>query len=248
MLKRNHWQINKILISSLLPIISLLVWHYSALGHVLFSLDKSISLCLNESLHLGYFWRYFWAMMSLKPETYISLIIMILLNIWYVSTVPQKEKSRAIAKVLLMWLWLQIGLILIDSLFFDILMVKRSSPSLVLDPFLRLSEYFGDQHIKDHSIKSFPGGHGFAMPYFAIFSMKFVSRRISIVTWIVSIFFCMPRLMSGAHWATDIIFSVMLAYFFANVVTATPLYSIWANYILKFLDRAVYLYKKVTKI
>jgi membrane-associated phospholipid phosphatase len=136
---------------------------------------------------------------------------------------------------------------LINLIFFDILHIKRSSPSLVLEPFLRLSEYFGDHDIKDNATKSFPGGHGFVMPYFAIFSMKFFPKRIFLVTWIVAIFFCLPRLMSGAHWITDIIFSTMLAYFCANIVICTPLYSMWVNALANRFRSFSSSYKKIIK-
>lgn len=246
MLKRNPWQINKLSISFFLPVISLLIWFYTDLGKAMWEIDKYVALSFNQSLNLGHYWKYFWAVMSLKPETYISLIIMVLLNIWYVF-ISKEGKVVATSQVVLMWLWLQVGLILIDSIFFDILHIKRSSPSLVLEPFLRLSEYFADKSIKDSSRGSFPGGHGFAMPYFAIFSMKFAPRRIAIVTWIFAIFFCIPRLVSGAHWITGVIFAIMLAYFCANVVVCTPLYSIWVNDLTSIWSKVSSFYKKITK-
>ena len=246
MLKRNNWKINKLAISALLPVLSLLVWFYTDLGGMLWELDQAISLSLNKSLNLGYSWKYFWAIMSLKPESYISIIIMVMLNIWYVCT-SKEDKLTSTSQVVLMWLWLEVGLILVSSIFFDILHIKRDSPSLVLEPFFRLSEYFGDNNVKDCSAKSFPGGHGFAMPYIAIFSMKFVPKRISLVTWVVAIFFCLPRLMSGAHWATDIVFSIMFAYFCVNIVVCTPLYSIWVNGLANRFRSLPSFYKKIIK-
>jgi hypothetical protein len=101
MLKKNNWHINKLAISALLPVMSLLLWFYKDLGEMLWELDKLIALSLNESLNLGDSWKYFWAIMSLKPETYVSLAIMVMLNVWYVYT-SKKDKMTSTSKVVLM--------------------------------------------------------------------------------------------------------------------------------------------------
>ena len=61
-------------------------------------------------------------------------------------------------------------------------------------------------------------------------------------------FFCIPRIMSGAHWVTDVLFAGMLAFFYVNTITATPLYSICVNFIAKHLPKLVRFIRNPVKL
>lgn len=244
MLAQNKLQKNKLIFSALLPILSLLLWFYTDIGKLMYELDVMASVAANDSLHISKSWSWFWAITNQKKEKYLNVICILLLNLWYIFSANKKERLTAISQVLLVWLYIQGGIILINFIFHDLMTTDRFSPSLIIKPFLRLSEYFNDPDIKDMSKRSFPSGHGFAMFYWIFFTAKFAPRRIFIPTVIIGIFLCAPRFMSGAHWISDIVFSGMLAYAYAGTMIWTPLYSTSVNYIIKSLQLLIALYKK----
>lgn len=230
--------------SLFLPAVAAALWFTPFVGDFMQLLDHKIAFYANESLKLNYYWAYFWGIMNMRIETYMNGVLILILNIWYVLNVPKKDRVPAISMVILMWCWIQVGVIFVHAVFFDGLLLYRNSPSLSLEPFLRLSEYLENGGVKDASHRSFPGGHGFAMFYWAFFFTRFIPRRLALVTWAVAIFFCLPRIMSGAHWASDIIFAGMLAYFIVNAMCSTPLYGICMRYVSSFIQTLVFNYKK----
>ncbi len=245
MIEKNKFQAHKLLLSFLLPLIILLLWFYTDVGNIMYSIDVLASRMANDSLHLSKKWSWFWAIMNSKEEKYLNVVCILSLNIWYIFDTKRSKRIISISQVLLMWIYIQGGVVLINFIFHDLMTTDRFSPSLVLKPFLKLSEYFNDSDIKDLSKRSFPGGHGFAMFYWIFFSSKFVPRKIFIPTIIVGVFLCIPRFMSGAHWISDIIFAAMLAYAYVGTMIWTPLYSYSLNHIIKLLQQVQTFYKRL---
>lgn len=236
MLERNKLQKHKLIFAILLPIVSLLLWFYTDIGKLMYSADVLAARAANDSLHLSKNWSWFWALMNSREEKYLNVVSILGLNLWYIFSTNKEKRIISLSQVILMWAYIQGGVLLINFVFHDLTNTERFSPSLVLKPFLRLSEYFNDSDIKDLSKRSFPGGHGFAMFYWIFFSSKFVPKKIFIPTVFVGIFLCVPRFMSGAHWISDIAFAGMLAYAYVGTMIWTPLYSTSVNYIIKTLQ------------
>ncbi|MBN3860483.1 phosphatase PAP2 family protein [Neisseriaceae bacterium PsAf] len=84
---------------------------------------------------------------------------------------------------------------------------QHVSPSYVF-PHYSLSEHFPWEGyllgVKDGSKRSFPGDHAAVLMLSASFFFHFSSQYWQkILIWLVAIFLMIPRLIGGAHWASD---------------------------------------------
>lgn len=71
-------------------------------------------------------------------------------------------------------------------------------------PVLRVSELTG-WPAKDWSSTSFPGDHGMMLLIFTFYMLRYFGKRAFAASLLVVIVFSMPRIMSGAHWLTDVV-------------------------------------------
>ncbi len=120
-------------------------------------------------------------------------------------------RMQCIKSFIYFWICFELVFCLQEYFFHGFLKLARYSPSLVLAPSLRLSEVLHNPSIKDASQNCFPGGHAFALLYWALFSLYLSPRYIGILGMIFGLFLCLPRLFSGAHWMSDTVFSALLA-------------------------------------
>lgn len=81
--------------------------------------------------------------------------------------------------------------------------VSHPSPSLTFQQVVRAGELTGI-HTKDGSNDSFPGDHGMMLIIFACFMWRYFGLNAFIKSLFIVILFSLPRLMSGAHWLSDI--------------------------------------------
>jgi len=95
-------------------------------------------------------------------------------------------------------------LLLVDGLAHGWMGYHRQSPSLAATDALRLSHLVPDVAAKDASPWCFPGDHGYVLTSVAIFLTLFSRRELATLAWLAAAAFAMPRLISGAHWLSDI--------------------------------------------
>jgi membrane-associated phospholipid phosphatase len=206
------WPIRLCLASHLLFFFALFLW-FSPLTHALcVESDKAIFYLLNGSLSHNPVWQSVWAMLNHRRETGYNLILACCFNLWaiYQSKNP-RLRIHTIKCFIYFWICFEFFFCLHEYFFHAFLKVGRYSPSLVLTPSLRLSTLLNDPNIKDTSQNCFPGGHAFALLYWALFSLYLSPRLIGILGMIFALFLCLPRLFSGAHWMSDTLFSALLA-------------------------------------
>lgn len=214
-----------LLIMSHIALVSALLLWFNPLTHPLCQkLDIWIFQVLNGSLTYE-FWQSFWGLLNHRRETSINLILAALFNIWaIIDTKDPKLRSVRIKQIIYFWIFFQIGFTLQDILFNKLLHIERASPSLCVQPVIKLSEILQNTNIKDTSTHSFPGGHAFSLIYWASFTLLSSSKRIGILSIIFAITLCIPRLISGAHWASDVVFSVLLALLWLSWTLYFPIY------------------------
>jgi membrane-associated phospholipid phosphatase len=204
----------------------LLFWFYPITHPLCQTWDICIFHVLNSTL-THEFWQKFWGILNHRHEVRINLVLAALLNIWaIIDTRDSSLKAIRIKQMFYFWICFQIGFMLQDVLFNKLFCVQRDSPSLVLQPVIKLSETLQNTNIKDASTNSFPGGHAFSMIYWASFSLLVSPKRIGVVGIIFAIILCIPRLISGAHWASDVIFSVLLALCWLSWTIYCPIYQL----------------------
>jgi len=111
-----------------------------------------------------------------------------------------------------------------------ILNYARVSPSLVMEPVHRISEMVPWMRTKDSSTHSFPGDHGTVSILFSICLIHCFGKRA--VLWGIGLVLLsiLPRMVSGAHWLTDVtVGSLLLVLLPLAVVFATPLHGTLAG-------------------
>jgi len=214
-----------LIVIHLLLFSSLWFWFNSPASPWLHELDELIFRKLNGSLASHSLWQKFWGMLNHRRETQYNLVIAALFNIWAVlQTQESGLKFRRIKQFLYFWICFQIGFMFQDYFFNAFLAVTRSSPSMVLEPVILLSDILNNSQIKDFSEHSFPSGHAFSLIYWASFTYVCSPKRIGLLAITLASFLCLPRLFSGAHWASDTIFSGLLALTWLGWTLNVPLY------------------------
>lgn len=77
---------------------------------------------------------------------------------------------------------------------------------------------------KDGSGNSFPGDHGVNLFLFTAFMWRFAGRRVALVSLLAAVLLSAPRILSGAHWFSDVYFAALAINLIATPgVLLTPL-------------------------
>lgn len=218
----------------LLMILSLLLWNIPATHTYLKQADVSFAKLLNSTLDnhaLAEFWGFF----NQSFESYLNALAMLVTTLVYI--IYSKNKIRTLSNVLLLLVYLNICFGIKKYIIVDLFDVYRDSPSLSIDGFVRLSELFPNQRIKDSASRSFIGDHAFAMFFWIFFTSRFMSNQFHLVIKFLGVFFSLPRMFSGTHWLSDTLFAIFAADFLVHIVTSTPLYDFFVTRIEKSLLR-----------
>lgn len=182
-------------------------------------LDQKIFFLLNKSLSLSFVWQQFWGMLNHPVENWANLLIMFGINILAIILTKKGKRKKALYLTLYFWLFYQLTIIGTNIIFSKTLNIHRESPTVILKPFIMLSEALGNKEIKDASENCFPAGHAMVAIYWFYFINLLQIKKLRILTIIVATFLSISRVVSGAHWASDIIFTFFYAkvwFFLAN--------------------------------
>lgn len=116
-----------------------------------------------------------------------------------------RQTHRGERHYLLLLILLMAGSFSLQVALGKLLPVERPSPTLVHEMALRLTTLIPDLHTKDASSGSFPSDHGIGFLTFALFACYRFERRQ--LVWLLPLLAVLatPRLLSGAHWLSDIL-------------------------------------------
>lgn len=81
--------------------------------------------------------------------------------------------------------------------------VKRTSPTWFFPDSIKICELTVSS-CKDASKDSFPGDHGLVLMIFTAYMLRYFSRKTFFLSALLVVLFSLPRIMSGAHWFTDV--------------------------------------------
>lgn len=196
-------------------------------------IDEEAFFMFNNSLSNNYYWQLLWFCMNHEAEKYLNLLAFVLVNVYIVSREPEESRIILTWHLLMMFIFMQIAFIIKEYLFLD---NSRLSPSLVLQPFVSLSEVFSSDQVKIESKSSFPSGHAFMGAFWAIYTCTFIRKKYWPLVWGIASLFIVNRLFSGAHWATDIVSGIILAWVLVSIFVYTPI----QFYSTKFFRKILY--------
>jgi len=168
-----------------------------------FAIDKGIFFTFNEMLPQNRAFLYLVAFTNLRPFDIVAFLFM--LAIFAHSYRKMDHEGRRFllcmgATMLVSALIAKQGANLIDG------NGRASATKYFLEngfPIFRASELTG-WPCKDLASSSFPGDHGMFLLIFVSFSLRYLGRRSFLAALAVFFVFSLPRIMSGAHWFTDV--------------------------------------------
>ncbi|MFM9835980.1 MAG: phosphatase PAP2 family protein [Methylophilaceae bacterium] len=170
------------------------------------ALDNAMFDVFNAPLALNGFYATIAAIANMRPvDMGVGLILVgLLIKRGFI------VKAAQLRQLLFAFLVLLILLLLARFGFNAVLKAlewKRASPSLVLPEAIRLTQLFPDWqahlYLKDSSEQCFPGDHASVLLIWAMLCSTFITGREMVIVWILTALFMLPRLIAGAHWASD---------------------------------------------
>jgi len=203
------------------------------------ALDTLVFYWLNGSLESGKYWQAFWAIVNWRPFDLIAAgLIMIMSFVW----IYRREQSDRLG--LLAGLTLLLAMILATRFSAAFLLYitdyQRYSPSITLEPSYRLSELVTWIAAKDYHKDCFPGDHGYVVTACITYFFTRAGKQWGWLSLVLLSPFMLPRLVSGAHWATDIIIgSGSMLLISLPLLLATPLHA-WGQTLFSWIYKKLF--------
>ena len=202
-----RWSWGPLVACTLLPIALLCFWLWP-FGQILcLTFDEWLFHSLNAPLADHTAWRYLWTVGSLRPfDIVVGLVLLALLirGNWVFKASQVREAFFGFLVTLVLLVVVRV----LFSKWVAFMGWQHSSPSMVFDNVVHLSDYYPDLEakweLKDRSGQSFPGDHASVLLLWALF-MSLFSRGLGqkLVIWGLAMLFMLPRLVAGAHWGQD---------------------------------------------
>ena len=229
--KNTNWNPTLLITLNLLAAFLFISWIWPTTRIFWDLIDFSIFEVCNNSLKTGKKWQTFWAVTNWRLFD-ITQFILIFGIAWY--WIFRQDKNLSKQRMFELFFFILLCFLVTFSfhkvlLFLD---YRRLSPSKVIDGAFRLSKTVTWFMVKDSSNASFPGDHGFVLICASVFYWLKSGFRLGLVSSILLAPFLLPRLVVGAHWATDIlvgsIFMSLITigwYFGTPIQSKLPLWS-----------------------
>ena len=194
-------------------------------------LDSGIFFSFNGSLASGKTWQGFWAIANWRPFDIIAAGLILIIGFSWIYSLKKESRLSALAGLAVL-LFIILVTRFSAALVLYLTDYQRYSPSITLTPSYRLSELVTWIDAKDYHKDCFPGDHGYVVITCIIFFFLQAGKRWGVLSLVLLSPFIIPRLVSGAHWATDIIIgSGTMALISLPLLFATPLYR-WGQTII----------------
>lgn len=200
--------------------------------------DTAAFQLLNAPLAGSAVWARVWGVCNMRPVDLgfglIMLCMMIKAN-WIYSAAEVRRALYAFLAILALLLLLRVGPLneLVNALHW-----QRASPSLTVEGAVRLTVLFPDWvrdwHMKDASGRSFPGDHASILLLWALFLSAAARGWRRWLVWGLAVLFILPRLVSGAHWLSDVLVGGV---FLCLVATGWGLYTPYAARACSLMER-----------
>lgn len=201
-----RWCWRGIITCNLLAAILLASWLWQPTRQLWDLLDMQIFRLLNTPLSTSATWAYIWAVGNMRPvDIGVGLIMLGILikGNWIFTGAQVRRALFALLGLLILLLLIRIGFVEV----LKIIHWRRDSPSLTVDGAVRLTALFPDWqerwYLKDSSKLSFPGDHASVLLIWAMLLSVYARGRKLMLVWCLTALFMLPRLVSGAHWASD---------------------------------------------
>lgn len=169
-------------------------------------IDVAFFKMINSTLRDRPTWQLFWACANHKFADWVEDVCILAFFIAYVKQAHRSLRLRKVAEVLFCALFIGTVICLVNQIMFrENLKITRLSPSNIVDNCVRLSKEIPWMRVKDVSSKSFPGDHGTTALLFGASFSLLAGWRLGVLASLYAAFLCMPRMITGAHWFSDVV-------------------------------------------
>lgn len=221
---QTKWEVSKLTQYFLLVGICLALWFNPVTRPYCTWLDAKTFEVLNSSLLHSHAWQLLWGYLNHPNESWLNVIFMLAINIIGIYSLPSIRRRAATAGVIYFWVFFQFILLFTNKFFSGWLDIHRASPSLVISPWVLLTESLNMANLKVSSTNSFPAGHALVLIFWAQFSLLYSKGWVHKLIWLTVLVLILPRMFSGAHWLSDIVFTVCYALLWFAIAAGTPLF------------------------
>ena len=190
---------------AILLVISLFVPPTDALWR---AFDTVCFRALNESIIGHPIQQVFWAIANIKITDVFGAVFLLCSFLLYIYETEGNERRQRVAQLLYTLIWFEISILICKQVYTPLCEnngISRHSPTVVLPNALMLSEVVPWAKIKDSSYFCFPADHAAIVFQWCAFLWYFAGWRRGVAIFFCSVLFLLPRLISGAHWTSDLI-------------------------------------------
>ena len=236
--KTPSWNLKILLFPSILVGLLFFTWEWTLTRPFWDWVDHVTFNWLNSWVQRRFFLQIFWAFNNSSSMDWFHDGVMFFFFFIPLCKAASEEKRQKTAEIIFCVLFLIGAIIFINgTLFPEFLHIQRKSPTAADPTALRLSHIINWIPFKDLSVKSFPGDHGTSGIIFACLVFHFLKIKARLLVIPYTIFFCLPRLVVGAHWFTDIFLgSLPIAVITTSLAFGSPFASLCLCGIKKGLD------------
>lgn len=232
-----NWNLKILLIPPLIILALFFSWLTPLFRPYWNALDSWTFYTLNTWVHESTFWQNFWAFTGTRLMDWIHDIFMFLFFFYTIKKATLALKARKIAELIGVIFFMALTICLVNGIMFpEFIHAPRKSPTMIDREAFRLSSVIEWTKVKDHSRKSFPGDHATTAVLFTCFVYYLMGWRLGLLATLYAIFFCLPRLIVGAHWLTDILLgSSLIAISVSSLIMGTPI----GNGVFRFFEKVI---------
>ncbi len=232
------WNLKKLLLPPFILIILILSWCLPFFHSLWDTLDTQAFYFLNSWISKSYFWQNFWAILNHNKFAWVHDAIMFFFFFTYIRKGTKGQKLHRTAQCIFSLLFIALVILFINkTLIHKYIQFSRESPTLIFSEVIPLSKHVTWLSVKDYSRNSFPADHGTHACLFTGLVFILISWRAGAVALLYAVFFCLPRLIVGAHWITDILLGGgSIAVVTLSIVSGSPL-AFWVIYFIEKLLR-----------
>lgn len=238
---QKNWNIKSLIFVHLFVIFLLSTWYLPLTRTAWNLIDQQVFFLLNASLKHS-FWQNFWALANHKKTDWLHDVFMLLFFFFYIKkALGKKEKVQRASELIASILFFALTIFTINkTLVPNFFHLSRSSPSITYEGAIRLSQILDWLAIKDYSRCCFPADHGTTASLFVGTIYLLMGRKAGFIALLYGIFFCLPRLVVGAHFTTDILIgSVPIALIALGWAYLSPFFFHFTSIIAKIMHRAL---------
>lgn len=168
--------------------------------------DTQFALWINRHIADSLSYRFFAAVMSHSLADWVEDLCILAFYVLAVIRAPKEMRYKRSSQLIFCVFLMASTILLANRLVCrDLFKLRRESPSLAMDSLIQIRNYITAIEFKVDSSKSFPGDHATTALLFASSYAYFVRGKLGACALIYGVILCLPRLIVGAHWLSDIL-------------------------------------------